>query len=238
MMRSSLLTLLFAVAAPLSIGSAACFLSTEGDGYEYDDYGDTGGCEVGVEGCPCTSGGSCNPPMKCDNNLNICILDTCPVGNEGCDCTPGGTCNPALTCLSKVCVAQCSPGTEGCPCTDGGGCDPLLSCLSNVCVDPTTGPQDDSADDDSGDGPAADTGDDTTGDTTGGGCGQCTPPAACPADGEACQCDCIAQCDGDDVVICPNGASGCQEVHACANGCEETETGPECIPSSDSSSGG
>lgn len=237
MMRSSFLTLVFAVAAPVALGSMACFLSTEGEGYDYDSYGDggtSGDCDVGHEGCSCTSGGSCNPGLRCDNNQNICFLDTCPVGNEGCDCTPGGACNPGLLCLSEVCVAQCSPGTESCPCTDGGGCDPGLQCLSDTCVD-TTGVDGDDGEDDS----SADSESDGAADSeSDGGCGNCTAPPACPADGEMCQCACEEVCDGDDVVLCPNGADGCQEVQNCVNGCVELDDGPECIPSADSTGGG
>jgi len=228
-MRSSFLTLLFAVAMPVSLGSMACFLSTEGDGYDYETYGGTDGgtCEVGHEGCDCTSGGSCNPGFFCDNNQNKCFLDTCPVGNEGCDCTPGGACNPGLLCLSEVCVAQCSPGTEACPCTDGGGCDVGLTCLSDTCVD--NGPV---ADGGSDDGMS-----DTDGDT-GPSCGNCTAPPECPTEGEECQCDCVEECDGDDAIFCPNGAGGCQEIQSCINGCVESDDGPECIPDADSGSGG
>lgn len=140
-MRSSTLTFLFAVLGPMSLGSVACFLSTEGDGYDYETYGSDGGdCEIGSEGCSCTMGGSCNPGFKCDNNQNICFLDVCPVGTEGCECTPMGSCDPELVCLSKICVdpgPQCPAGTEGCPCTGGGGCDVGLSCLSDTCVDAT-----------------------------------------------------------------------------------------------------
>ncbi len=238
MMRSSVLTLLFAIAAPVSLGSMACFLSTEGDGYDYESYGTSGDCQTGWEGCACTSGGSCNPGLQCDNNQNICFLDTCPVGNEGCECTPGGACNPDLICLSDVCVAQCSPGVEGCPCTEGGGCDVGLSCLSDTCVDAGPVADDGSEDDgeDSDDDSTADTGAD---DTTGGpSCGNCTAPPLCPAAGEECQCECEAVCDGDDAIICPDGPMGCQEVHTCANGCVDGDDGPECIPDADSTGGG
>lgn len=144
-MRSSTLTFVFAIFGPLSLGSVACFLSTEGDGYDdYETYGTDGSCEVGTEGCDCTTGGSCNPGYKCDNNQNICFLDVCPVGTEGCECTPAGACDPipeGLLCLSEVCVLdpalQCPAGTESCPCTGGGGCDMGLTCLSETCVDPS-----------------------------------------------------------------------------------------------------
>lgn len=233
MMRSSVLTLFFALAAPLSIGSGACFLSTDDGGYDYDSYGTSGQCETGWEGCACTSGGSCNPGLQCDNNQNVCFLDTCPVGNEGCACTPGGACNPTLLCLSEVCVEQCSPGTESCPCTNGGGCDLGLSCLSDTCVDAGSADGGTTAADD-GEDTMPDDGEDTSDDSA---CGNCTAPPACPADGEECQCECEPSCDGDDAVICPNGAMGCQEVHGCANGCIDDEDGPECIPDSDSTGG-
>lgn len=136
-MRSSALTFLFALVAPLSLGSMACFLSTEGDGYESWSTGDT--CDVGSEGCPCTSGGLCNAPFYCVPNQNICAADPCPVGTETCACTPEGVCDPGLLCASDICVdAGCSAGTEGCQCTEGGGCDPGLQCLSGLCVDAGT----------------------------------------------------------------------------------------------------
>src|SRR5688572_11718425 len=99
-MRSSRLTWVFAVFAPVAAGSMGCFLSTERDTYDetYGDYGtgDGGGCPVGAEGCPCTSGGKCNDPFLCNTNLNICISDTCPVGSEGCPCTQGGPGQPGV----------------------------------------------------------------------------------------------------------------------------------------------
>jgi hypothetical protein len=160
----------------MSLGSVACFLSTEGDGYDYETYGTDGGdCEIGSEGCSCTMGGSCNPGFKCDNNQNICFLDVCPVGTEGCACTPAGACDPipeGLTCASDICVnlgPSCPAGTEGCACTGGGGCDMGLTCLSDFCVDASnieTGT--------AGDPPSDDTGHESTGtpaDSTGGGPG-------------------------------------------------------------------
>ncbi|MEX1364474.1 MAG: hypothetical protein AB1Z98_15215, partial [Nannocystaceae bacterium] len=87
-MRSSVLTFLFALVAPLSLASTACFLSTEGE--TYDGTYDTGSCEIGSEGCSCTSGGKCNDPFLCNQNLGICVADTCPVGTETCACSPGG----------------------------------------------------------------------------------------------------------------------------------------------------
>lgn len=97
-------------------------------------------CQVGAEGCPCTSGGMCNAPFMCNDNLNICVADLCPVGTEGCSCTPRGACDPDLVCASGLCVSiECTPGSEACQCTDGGGCDPGLVCLSDHCVDPDSG---------------------------------------------------------------------------------------------------
>lgn len=166
-MRSSALTFMFALVAPLLAGSSACFLSTEGDSFD-GTVGGTSGCQIGTEGCDCTSGGKCNDPFLCNVNLNICISDTCPVGTEACVCTPKGACDPGLDCASGFCVdAGCSPGTEGCQCTMGGGCDPELACLSNLCVDPDsddTGPAADTtegASSEEGPGPA----DTTAGDT-------------------------------------------------------------------------
>src|SRR5688500_13221359 len=102
-MRSQTLTFVFAILGPLSLGSVACFLSTEGDGYDYETYGSGGDCEVGSEGCDCTSGGSCNPGFKCDTNQNICFLDECTVGTEGCAGTPAGACDPIPARLGGAC---------------------------------------------------------------------------------------------------------------------------------------
>lgn len=98
------------------------------------------GCNVGSEGCACTTGGKCNDPFLCNQNLNICVADVCPVGTETCACTPEGSCDPGLSCASDLCVdLGCAAGTEGCSCTEGGGCDPGLACLSDLCVDPESG---------------------------------------------------------------------------------------------------
>jgi hypothetical protein len=161
-MRSSALTFLFALVAPLSLGSMACFLSTE-EGYDIDSY-DTGSCEIGTEGCQCTSGGKCNDPFFCNTNLNICVADLCPVGTETCACTPEGACDPGLQCASDLCVdAGCSPGTETCTCTDGGGCDPGLDCLSGLCVDAMPPRADDTGMGGESSGEMADGGSTTTG---------------------------------------------------------------------------
>ncbi len=136
-MRASRLVFVLAMAAPSSLLLAGCFITADGERYE-DAIGSTGsGCDVGHEGCPCTSGGSCNPGFFCNTNLNICISDACPAGTEECHCTPGGSCDPGLQCLSDFCVdpgPQCPVGTEACPCTPGGGCDNGLTCLSDTCV--------------------------------------------------------------------------------------------------------
>ncbi len=128
-LQLSILTLI----TPLLIG-LGCIIETESE--VFDETDTSGSCEIGSEGCPCTSGGKCNDPFSCNENLNLCIADTCPVGTETCACTPMGACDEGLMCASEVCVdAGCSTGTETCPCTSGGGCDPGLECLSGLCVD-------------------------------------------------------------------------------------------------------
>lgn len=138
----------------LSSFAPACIIVTD-DGYESDDAGDDGsrpapsgvdesggggGCEIGTEGCPCTTGGKCNDPFFCNLNLNLCVADVCPVGTEACACTPEGACDPGLTCASDLCVdLGCPIGSEACPCTEGGACDPGLECLSDFCVDTSSG---------------------------------------------------------------------------------------------------
>lgn len=138
-MHSRLLFVL-GMLAPVILGSGGCFITADGERYE-DSVASTGGggCQVGFEGCPCTSGGACNDPFYCHTNLNICVSDTCPRGSDGCPCTEGGACDPGLACFSDYCVdpgfCTLNPGVESCPCTEGGGCDPGLVCLSDVCVD-------------------------------------------------------------------------------------------------------
>lgn len=153
--------LIYALA--LCLTATGCIIVTDDDGYDRDDSGDTDtanppspspgldegsdgseppppACEIGSEGCACTTGGKCNDPFLCNENLNICVADVCPVGTEGCDCTLEGVCDPGLTCASEICVdLGCEVGTEGCACTEGGACDPGLSCLSDLCVDPDSG---------------------------------------------------------------------------------------------------
>ncbi|MEM6991612.1 MAG: hypothetical protein AAF721_13990 [Myxococcota bacterium] len=181
-MRRNILSLLIAVVAPASV---ACVVVPENDSIV---GGTSGSCEVGHEGCPCTSGGSCNPGFECDVNQNICKLDTCPVGTEACACTPEGGCDPGLQCASEVCVdASCLPGTAGCPCTEGGGCDPDLVCLSDSCVD--------------------DSSLDSSGDTSGCGPGSCEI-WECGAEEPACACDCVPGCED-------NVATNCGEPAPC-----------------------
>lgn len=173
---------------------------------EHDSSGGTSGaCEVGHEGCPCTSGGSCNPGFTCDNNLNICLLPTCPIGTETCPCTSGSTCDPGLQCASHVCVdASCPPGTEGCPCTQNGGCDPDLACLSDTCVDDST------LDGSSGDpcGPA-----------------NCTV-WACGEREPACPCECAPGCER-------NVATNCGEPAPCVERIDCDDARGSCEPLDD-----
>ena len=98
-------------------------------------------CPVGGAGCPCTSGGVCDPGLECQAQLHTCVIpDTCPIGAAGCECTEGGTCDEGFICKQETCVSEMpchseDTGAEGCQCTPGGGCDPGLSCLSDFCVD-------------------------------------------------------------------------------------------------------
>lgn len=93
------------------------------------------GCELGTEGCQCMADDTCNGPLVCNTNLNICTQDLCPIGTEACACTPEGSCDPGLICASDLCVdAGCVPGTEACVCLDEETCDRGLVCLSGLCV--------------------------------------------------------------------------------------------------------
>ncbi|MCX4245625.1 hypothetical protein [Paraliomyxa miuraensis] len=144
MIRS--LLALFAVSC---LGPACIIITSDDSGDDETDHADEGGrpsgadetgpqyCQIGSEGCACTTGGKCNDPFLCNTNLNICVADLCPVGTEGCACTPMGACDPGLTCASDFCVdLGCPIGSEACPCTEGGACDPGLECYSGYCVDP------------------------------------------------------------------------------------------------------
>ena len=65
---------------------------------------DTGACQVGEEGCPCTASGACDPGLQCLSNFCVDLGGTCPIGAEGCPCTQGGACDPGLICASMTCV--------------------------------------------------------------------------------------------------------------------------------------
>ena len=54
---------------PLWSVGTGCIITTEPE----DTTGGTGGCQVGWEGCPCTTGGMCNAPYVCNENLNLCV---------------------------------------------------------------------------------------------------------------------------------------------------------------------
>lgn len=195
-MRSNVLTLILGLAAPVAF---ACVIDEVDDSVQ---GGTSGSCEVGHEGCACTSGGSCNPGFECNQNQNICFLDTCPVGTETCDCTPKGGCDPDLQCASDICVdASCLPGTPGCPCTQGGGCDPDLVCLSDTCVDDSE--LDGTADD-------AQTCD-----------ADSCELWACGAPEPECACECVAGCT-DGV------ATNCGDPERCVESEDCTESGGAC----------
>lgn len=161
--RSTLASWLTLLVLPWA--GSGCYVTTESEIFGETDAPET--CEIGSEGCPCTSGGKCNDPFVCNTNLDVCLADTCPVGTETCSCTPKGACDPGLMCASEVCVEMgCSPGAEACPCTEGGACDPGLQCFSGLCVEPAgdePGGTTEAADESSG------VDDDTAGDTTTGG---------------------------------------------------------------------
>ena len=86
----------------------ACDPSTTGAGDE--SAGDTGPCSTtdmctpGIEGCPCTRGGACDPGLSCISE--VCVDASCAVGSLGCPCTQGGGCDPELACVDDVCTAS------------------------------------------------------------------------------------------------------------------------------------
>lgn len=141
--QSALFTAWVALSASPLVLAGCVIEHIDSESFEDTDVSDAQGCQVGHEGCACTSGGVCNAPFYCAPNINICVADTCPVGTEACACTPNGACDEGLVCASDLCVeVGCSPGTETCTCTDGGGCDPGLACLSGLCVEPVDGSDD------------------------------------------------------------------------------------------------
>jgi len=146
-----------------------CYITAGEDGYSTGYARASGYCEVGEQGCPCTSSGLCNEGFVCIASENVCALpDACPIGARGCECTAGGSCAPGNVCKENVCVsdAPCLPefiGTEGCQCTLGGGCDPGLSCFSDVCVHVPRDAGDDGPGPGDGDTGIDDDGDESTG---------------------------------------------------------------------------
>ncbi len=83
-------------------------------------------CEVGVLGCACTPGGSCDPGL-------VCIDDVCSEPNDesetgpctmlGCECDSSpDSCDPGLECMAGTCaVNSCGNGAldQGEQCDDG-----------------------------------------------------------------------------------------------------------------------
>lgn len=61
------------------------------------------GCNIvpGVEGCPCTQGGACDPGTDCVEGF--CVDPECPTGRRGCTCIPERACFDGLECVEGTC---------------------------------------------------------------------------------------------------------------------------------------
>jgi len=99
------------------------------------------GCDIGSEGCVCTSKNTCDEGLLCDSADTTCEApdDTCTAGEEGCACVDGAcgvsSSGESLACQSDVCVStSCMPGEAGCRCVDGTTCDADTTCEANYCV--------------------------------------------------------------------------------------------------------
>lgn len=126
----------------MTMAAGGCYVTPHDSAYSGSSYGSP--CEVGQEGCSCTSQGQCTTGLECVIAENTCVASaSCAVGARGCACTDGGACDAGNLCKENVCVSDepCLPeliGAEGCQCTLGGGCDPGLACLSDLCVEAST----------------------------------------------------------------------------------------------------
>lgn len=141
------LAMLVAVALPL-----ACFKADDNDPNAEGDEAETteGTCEVATDGCPCTSGGGCNPGLECIDGTCGPIQAVC--GNGSIE--PGEACDDANDNNTDTCTTLCQPpscsdgiksgteidvdcGQEAC----GVGCDFGQACLEDDdCEFPLCGP--------------------------------------------------------------------------------------------------
>jgi hypothetical protein len=112
-----------------SLCVAACVASAcvGDDGGGSDASKDTG-CSVGSEGCPCTSGGACNPGLACKSNVCVNLGD-----DSGPDVGPSDA--PADTPSDKVDAVSDAPFNPDANCLPLGSsnCQSNAECCSNYC---------------------------------------------------------------------------------------------------------
>lgn len=86
---------------------------------------------LGIEGCPCAAGDSCQvaaegeAPLVC--SAGLCVrTEGCSPGSEGCACASGRRCAAGLTCEgqdgAEQCVPVCPRGARGCACFSDDTC--------------------------------------------------------------------------------------------------------------------
>jgi hypothetical protein len=88
-------------AAIASILAAACF----SDPPPANDGSTSGGaeCPIGSVGCPCTSGGACDPGLECNPPDGPCFDPDCTPGTENCRCQDGQCLGAELMCSEGFC---------------------------------------------------------------------------------------------------------------------------------------
>ncbi len=103
---------------------------------------------LGLEGCPCASGDSCQVLEKGEASLvcqsGLCTrTEGCTAGSENCACAPSERCAAGLSCGgeegAKVCLPRCAKGSASCACFEDGSCGSdvdgiLLLCGPEGCV--------------------------------------------------------------------------------------------------------
>lgn len=97
----------YAVVIPLLVGSCTDDAGGFGDGTGSDGGGDGGACIVGTEGCPCTSGGGCDPGLECRSGL--CVDPGGATGGSGSD--GGGSATTDSSGASGTSGASTAGGT-------------------------------------------------------------------------------------------------------------------------------
>lgn len=119
-------------------------------------------CASGTLACPCSSDGTCDDELQCDEDRELCVDPDCNPGEEACDCLPDDSCNDGLRCATDICLANVTPAETTCysPCrsdlvidVDGEqqifkcGSDGLMArclgdfeCVQGSCIPPDEAP--------------------------------------------------------------------------------------------------